>query len=66
MSPDVVRKSFEVCGISNEIFGTEDYLLFQDADEEVDFKGLSAEDNIIAAETCAKHGSKCREPWRNL
>lgn len=42
VSPDVVRKSFKVTGISNELDGTEDDLLGGDSDGEDPFEGFSA------------------------
>ena len=54
VTPDVVRKSFKVCGISNEMDGSEDHLLFQeDSDDDDPFEGFSAEDHAIAAEISA-------------
>lgn len=53
--PDLVRKSFKVCGISNNINGSEDNLVhsddsvpFLDSNDEEEFDGFDVEDLATA------------------
>lgn len=43
ITPDIIRKSFKKCGLSNAMDGTEDDLLFQ-SDDDSDFEGFTAEE----------------------
>ena len=59
VTPDIVRKSFKKCGISNDLDGTEDALLFQesDSDSDADFEGFTAEDIEAASQAAANIAS---------
>jgi len=44
VTPDIIRKSFRKCGISNDLDGSEDHLFAEASDTENDFEGFTAED----------------------
>jgi hypothetical protein len=52
ITPEIIKKSFLKCGISNALDGADDHLLFaeSDSDSEAEFEGFTAEDIEDAGE----------------
>ena len=61
VTPDIIRKSFKKCGISNAIDGSEDGLLFMesdsDTDSDADFEGFTQDDIDSVSQAAANLAS---------
>jgi hypothetical protein len=58
VTPEIVRHSFKKCGLSNNMDGSEDHLLFhEESDSEEEFNGFTEEEIADALEVAANMAS---------
>ena len=55
VTPEIIRKSFKKCGISNDLDGSEDNMLFMESDseEEEEFEGFTQDDIDCVSQAAA-------------